>query len=62
MHGGTLIKSESAVGFSEKPSFEESVSFRREMSGVTNFELVLRICIVNAILFIKTNIGKIVQD
>ena len=31
MHGGTLLKSVSAVRFSEKPNFWESVSFRREM-------------------------------
>ena len=53
VHGGTLLKSVSAVGFSEKPSFWESVSFCREMFCVTNFLLVLRICIVNAIIFIK---------
>ena len=41
----------SAVGFSEKPSFWESVSFHREMFYVTNFLLALRICIVNAMIF-----------
>ena len=53
VHGGTLLKSVSAVGFSEKPSFWEGVSFCREMFCVTNFLLVLRICIVNAMIFIK---------
>ena len=53
VHGGTLLKSVSAVRFSEKPSFRESVSFRREMFFVTNFLLVLRICIVIAMIFIK---------
>ena len=62
MHSGTLLKSVSAVGFSEKTSFWESVSFHREMFHVTNFELVLRICIVNAMIFIKKNIDKLVQD
>ena len=62
MHGGTLLKSVSAVGFSEKPSFLESVSFRHEMFCVTNFLLVLRICITNAMVFIKKNIDKLVQD
>ena len=61
MHGGTLLKSVSAVGFLEKPSFWESVSFHREMFCVTNFLLVLCICIVNAMIFIK-NIDKLVQD
>ena len=37
MHGGTLFKSVSAVGFSEKPIFLESVFFDREMFCVTNF-------------------------
>ena len=32
------------------------------MFGVTNFGLVLRICIVNAMIFIKKNIDKLVQD
>ena len=62
MHGGTLLKSVSAVGFSEKPSFWESVSFHREMLDVTNFGLALCICIVNAIIFIKKNISKLIQD
>ena len=62
VHGRTLLKSVSAVGFTEKPSFLESVSFRREMFCVTNLLLVLRICIVNAMIFIKKNIDKLVQD
>ena len=62
VHGGTLLKSVSAVGFSEKPSFWESVSFRRTNFCVTNFLLVLRICIVNAMIFSKKNIDKLVQD
>ena len=62
VHGGTLLKSVSAVGFSEKKSFWESVSFRCEMFCGTNFLLVLRICIVTAMIFIKKNIDKIVQD
>ena len=52
MHGGTLLKIVSAVEFSEKPGLRESVSFHREMFGVTNFGLVLCICIVNAMIFI----------
>ena len=62
MHGGTLLKSVSAVGFSEIPSFWESVSFQREMFCGNHFWLVLRICIVNAMNFIKKNIDKLVQD
>ena len=62
MQGGTLLKSVSAVGFLEKPSFWESVAFCREMFCVTNFLLVLRICIVNVMIFIKKNIDKLVQD
>ena len=62
MHGGILLKSVSAVGFLEKSSFWEGVSFCREMFCVTNFLLVLRICIVNAMIFIKKNIDKLVQD
>jgi hypothetical protein len=62
VHGGTLLKSVSAVGFLEKPSFSESVSFHREMFCLTSFLLVLRICIVNAMIFIKKNIDKLVKD
>ena len=57
-----MLKSVSAVGFSEKPSFWECVFFRHEMFCVTNFLLVLLICIVNAMIFIKKNIDKLVQD
>ena len=32
------------------------------MVGLTNFGLVACTCIVNAIIFIKKNIGKLVQD
>ena len=53
VYGGTLLKSVSAVGLSEKSFFLESVSFHREMFCVTNFGLVLRICIVNAMIFTK---------
>ena len=62
VHGGTLLKSVSAVGLLEKTIFWESVSFHREMFCVTNFGLVLRICTVNAMIFIKKNIDKLVQD
>ena len=54
VHSGTLLKSVSAVGFLEKQSFWENVSFHREMFCVTNFLLVL--------IFIKKNIDKLVQD
>ena len=53
VQGGILLKIVSAVGFSEKLSFWESVSFYREVFGVTNSLIVLRIYIVNAINFIK---------
>ena len=53
MHGRTLLKSVSAVGFTEKPSILESVSFHGEMFCVTNFLLVLVMCIVIAMIFIK---------
>ena len=61
LYGWTLLKSVCAVKFSEKPSFWESVYFQNEMFLVTNFGLVLRICIVNARIFIKKNY-KLVQD
>ena len=32
------------------------------MFRVTNFGLVLRICIVNAMIFIKKKVDKLVQD
>ena len=53
VHGGTLLKSVSAVGFSGKTFFLESVSFHRKIFGVTNLGLVLSICIVNAMVFKK---------
>ena len=58
----SCTKSVSAVAFSEKPSFWESFSFHRELFCVTNFLLVLRICIVNAKIFIRKNIVKLLQD
>ena len=62
MHGETFLKSESAVRFSEKPSIRESVSFHREMFGVISVGLILHICIVNAMIFIKKLMGILVQD
>ena len=62
MHGWTLLKSVSAVGFTEKSSFLEIVSFHGETFCVTNFWLVLVISIVIAMIFIKKNIDKPVQD
>ena len=54
----------SAVGYLEKPGFGEIVSFHNNMIDVTNFGLVLQICIVCAIIFNnnKTKICKLVQD
>ena len=57
-----MLKSVSAVGFSKKTIFWESFSFHRELFWVTNFGLVLLICIVNAMIFIKKNIDKLVQN
>ena len=48
--------------FRKKTSFWESASYHHEMFGVTNFGLVLCICIVVAMIFIKEYIGKLVQD
>ena len=63
VHGRTLLKSVSAVGFSKIFFFFWKVSlFPCEMFCVTNFGLVLRICIVNEMIFIKKNIDKLVQD
>ena len=62
VHGGTLLKSVSAVRFLGKPSIWESVSFHGEIFCVTNFGLVLCICIINARIFIKKNIDKLAQD
>ena len=50
MNGWTFLKSVSAVGFLGKPFFWESVTCHREMFCVNNFGLVLRICIVNAMI------------
>ena len=49
------------LNFWKKTSFWESVSFHHEMFCVTNFLLVVRICIVNAMIFIKKS-DKLVQD
>ena len=62
VHGGTLLKTVSAVGFSEKPSFCESVSFHSEMLCETNFGLLLSICIVNAMIFIKKIFCQTLKD
>ena len=62
VYGGTLLKSVSANGFLEKPSYWESVSLHREIFCATNFGLVLRICTVNGMIFINKNIGKLVQN
>ena len=45
-----------------KTSFLESVSFHGDIFCVTNFWLVLVIFIVIAMIFIKKNIDKLVQD
>ena len=51
------------LDFLKKTFFWESVSFHCELFFVTNFGLVLRICIVNAMICIKKkNIDKLVQD
>ena len=42
--------------------FLESVSFNHEMFNVTNFRLVLGVCIVYVMIFIKTIFSKLVQD
>ena len=52
-HCWTLLKSVSAVEFLGKSNFLESVSFHREMFGVSIFGLVLDICIVNAMIVIN---------
>ena len=62
MHCGTLLKTVSAIEFSEQPSILESLSFHHEVFVVINFELVLHICIVNAMIFIQKNTGKLFQD
>ena len=43
----------SAVGFSGKPIFLESVSFYLEMFDVTIIRLVLVVCNVHVVIFIK---------
>ena len=50
---GLCSKVVSAVGFSEKPIFLESVSFHHEMFDVTSFRLVLGVYIVHVVIFIK---------
>ena len=52
----------SAVTFLEIPSFSESSSFHREMFGSTNFQLVLMVCTVNAMIITKLKCEKFVQD
>ena len=51
----TLLKSVSAVGFSGKADFLESVCFYSQMLGATSFGLVLGDCVVIAMIFIKKN-------
>ena len=48
--------------FRRKKSSWESISFHRESIGATIFLIFLCICIVNAIIFIKKNISKLIQD
>ena len=43
----------SAVGFSGKPDFLERVCFHYAMLRVTNFGIVLGLCIVHMVTFIK---------
>ena len=59
MFFGTLIKNVHAVGFSGKPDFLERVCFHRAMLFVTNFRIVLGVCIVNAMIFIKKILIKL---
>ena len=61
VHGWTWLKSVSVVGFTEKPSFLESVFFHGEMFCVTNFLLVLVICIVILMIFIKKTLINFVR-
>ena len=58
VHGETLLKSVGEFRFSEKPRFY----CHSEMVGMNNFAIVLCIWIVNALIFIFLNIGKLVQD
>ena len=46
----------------KKSNYGEMVSFHRQMFYVTNCGLALSICMVNAMIFIKKNIDKLVQD
>ena len=56
VHGGTLLKSLSVTGYSEKKtSFWESVNFHCKKFGLTIFGLFLHIRIVSSMIFIKTN-------
>ena len=50
---GTLIKNVCAVGFSGKPDFFLKGMFFFAMLFVTNFEIVLGVCIVHVVVFIK---------
>ena len=58
VHLGALLKKSSAVGFSGKAAFWDSVSFHSQMLGATNFGLILDDCIVIAIIFIRKKILK----
>ena len=53
VHGGTLLKSVSAVRFLEKPVFLENVALHCNIFFVTNFGIVRRIFIVNGMIFNK---------
>ena len=50
---GTLLQNVSAVGFSGKAAFLESVSFHIQMLGATNFGIVLGGCIFIALISLK---------
>ena len=52
---GSLLKSVSAVGISEKQLFLESGSFHSDMLGATNFGD----CIVNTMIFIKKYVVRL---
>ena len=52
---GLCSKVVSAVGFSGKLFFLESVCFHLDMFDVTKFRLVLAVCNVHVVLFIKKN-------
>ena len=53
MHDGTLLKSVSALIVLKKKTFSEGFFFHREMFDVTNIGLVLDVCIVHVVIFIK---------